>query len=115
MIHGSCLCGSVKYEINGEIESIGKCDCVECRKITGSEFSANALIKQENFRLLEGDDNVAVYRVSDEVSRTFCSRCGSNLQYIANEYPEIIGVAIGTFDDNSVQLHKTISSTHVTN
>lgn len=100
MIHGSCLCGSVKYEINGEIESIGKCDCADCKKMTGSEFSANALIKHENFRLIEGEDNIAVYKVSDEVSRTFCSRCGSNLQYIINERPEIIGIALGTLDDD---------------
>lgn len=99
MIHGSCLCGSIKYKISGNIESIGKCDCVDCKKMTGSDFSANALIKQNNFHLLEGEDNVAIYKVSDEVSRTFCRVCGSNLQYIANEHPEIIGIALGTLDD----------------
>lgn len=109
MIHGSCLCGSIKYEISGNIESIGKCECVDCKKMTGSEFFANALIKQDDFHLVEGGNNVATYRVSDEVSRTFCSKCGSNLQYIANKHPDVIGIALGTVDGEIVS-HKTQSN-----
>jgi hypothetical protein len=100
MIHGSCLCGGIKYEISGNIESVGKCDCVECRKMTGSEFSANALIREDTFQWLEGKGNIAIYQISEEVSRTFCKICGSNLQYIANKHPEIIGIALGTVDDD---------------
>lgn len=99
MIHGSCLCGNIKYEISGDVESVSKCDCLNCKKMTGSEFSANALIKQDAFHVLMGEENIATYKVSDEVSRTFCSVCGSNLQYIANKHPEIIGIALGTLDD----------------
>ncbi len=111
MIHGSCLCGSVKYEINGNFESISKCGCSECRKITGSDFSANALIRGDDFHLIKGEDNVAVYKVSDEVSRTFCSRCGSNLQYIINEHPEIIGVAMGTLDEDMLGVYDKLITT----
>lgn len=99
MIHGSCLCGGIKYEISGNIESIGKCGCIECKKMTGSEFSANALVKKNAFHVLMGKENITIYQISDEISRTFCSVCGSNLQYIANKHPEIIGIALGTLDD----------------
>jgi len=38
MIRGSCLCGKVKYEYDGEIEEIAMCHCSQCRKAQGGAF-----------------------------------------------------------------------------
>lgn len=40
MIEGSCLCGGICYEYDGEIEEISVCHCSQCRKAQGSAFAA---------------------------------------------------------------------------
>jgi len=38
---GSCLCGEVRFEIEGEFERFYLCHCEFCRKDTGSAHAAN--------------------------------------------------------------------------
>ncbi|MDP2822502.1 MAG: hypothetical protein Q8O52_07460 [Sulfuritalea sp.] len=40
MIEGSCLCGGIRYQYDGEIEEISICHCSQCRKAQGSAFAA---------------------------------------------------------------------------
>jgi hypothetical protein len=35
---GGCLCGSLRYEAEGEPLSMGHCYCADCRKASGSGF-----------------------------------------------------------------------------
>jgi len=35
---GGCLCGALRYEIEGEPQSAGYCYCADCRKASGSGF-----------------------------------------------------------------------------
>jgi len=42
MIKGSCLCGKVQYEFQGEIEEIALCHCSQCRKAQGGAFATNS-------------------------------------------------------------------------
>jgi hypothetical protein len=35
---GGCLCGTVRYEAEGEPVSTGHCYCADCRKASGSGF-----------------------------------------------------------------------------
>ena len=37
-IHGSCLCGGVKFEIAGPLMAPLNCHCSQCRKHHGSAF-----------------------------------------------------------------------------
>ena len=39
MIRGSCLCGGVRYEIDGQIGPALNCHCSMCRKATGAASS----------------------------------------------------------------------------
>lgn len=38
---GSCLCGEVTFEIEGDFEDFYLCHCERCRKDTGSAHAAN--------------------------------------------------------------------------
>ena len=38
MIRGSCLCGRVKYRINGALKRALNCHCSICHKAQGSAF-----------------------------------------------------------------------------
>jgi hypothetical protein len=77
MISGSCLCGGVRYEIDGEIGPVLNCHCSMCRKMTGAAFRSRVAIPSENFRWLTGEGLPARYVSSPGTIRTFCRVCGS--------------------------------------
>ncbi len=77
MLKGSCLCGGVRYEIDGEITRIGLCHCSMCRKASGTAFAANAPVSQEHFHIVTGEDLLRSYASSEAKQRWFCSNCGS--------------------------------------
>ena len=54
MITGSCLCGTVAFEISAPFESAGWCHCTRCQGRTGSGSSAQARI--------DGNTLYGVYR-----------------------------------------------------
>src|SRR5947208_1769811 len=40
MLTGRCLCGGVRYEIDGEIGSVVYCHCSQCRRASGTALAA---------------------------------------------------------------------------
>lgn len=100
MIRGSCLCGSIRYEVRGPVGRVNNCHCIMCRKAHGAAFATFGRVKAEDFVLLSGADDLASYQSSPAVTRTFCKKCGSSLQFIVTERPELFGLALGTLDDD---------------
>lgn len=99
MLSGSCLCGTVKYEINGGIGRISHCHCSMCRKAHGAAFGTYAPVAWKAFRFVTGEDAVQRYQSSADVTRTFCKRCGSTLQFIT-EGMAGFALAVGTLDSD---------------
>ncbi len=98
MLRGSCLCGAVRYEIEGALGPIVCCHCSMCRKAQGSAFATNAPVEAARFRLVEGRESLREYRSSPEKVRAFCSRCGSPIFSRHDARPEVVRVRIGTLD-----------------
>ena len=71
-----------------------------CRKAHGAAFGSYAAVRAENFRVVAGAELILRYRSSPGVERTFCSRCGSTLQFISDKNAGIVDVALGVLDDN---------------
>lgn len=106
MIHGSCLCGAVKLQIQEPLEhSPEACHCTQCRKHTGNYWTG---INVRRVSLeVQGAGSVAWYRSSEKVRRGSCSVCGSTLFWdpIIEGYPWI-AVAMGCID---TPLHLKVS------
>ena len=100
MLRGSCLCGSVRYEIRGPVGRVSHCHCSMCRKAHGAAFATYGRVERSDFALVSGADDIASYRSSAGVTRTFCRRCGSNLQFISEKRPDTLSLALGTLDDD---------------
>jgi len=100
MIRGGCLCGSIRYEVRGPVGRVNNCHCIMCRKAHGAAFVTYGRVKAEDFVLLSGADDLGSYQSSEPVTRTFCKKCGSSLQFIVAEWLEIFGLALGTLDDD---------------
>jgi hypothetical protein len=100
MIRGGCLCGSVRYEIHGSVGRVNHCHCTMCRKAHGAAFATYGRINSDDFVLDSGEGDIGRYQSSPDVTRTFCKKCGSTLQFIVTARPQIFGLALGTLDDD---------------
>jgi len=74
---GSCLCGTVQYELDGPLEVMSHCHCSMCRKHHGAAFATFVTVPLSNFRWIAGEDSLSTYQSSAYGKRTFCSQCGS--------------------------------------
>jgi hypothetical protein len=111
MLKGSCLCGGVRYEIDGELSAVTNCHCALCRKTSGSAFASGATITAASFRLLAGEDLLRDWESSPGYHRVFCGRCGSPILKRKDNDPERLRFRPGTLDsDPGVKMSK---HTHV--
>ncbi|MBJ7536179.1 GFA family protein [Marinomonas transparens] len=77
---GSCLCGDVRFELEGEFKKFFLCHCSRCQKTSGSAHCANLFAPGAKLNWLSGEDKVSFYRHEDtNFARSFCSSCGSNV------------------------------------
>jgi hypothetical protein len=79
MLTGSCLCGSVRYEVDAEPGTFVHCHCQTCRKTHGSAFSSVMPVPRAAFRWTKGEALLSSFESSPEKFRRFCSRCGSHI------------------------------------
>jgi hypothetical protein len=95
---GGCLCGAVRYEIDGELAPIQICHCQDCRKAQGSAFAANIPVAVEHFRLTAGEAQLRAYESSPGKERVFCQVCGSPLFSRFAARPGVVRIRAGTLD-----------------
>ena len=79
MLAGSCLCGSVAYEVDGAPGPIVHCHCRTCRKAHGSVFSTVTNVPRDRFRWTRGENLLKGFESSPGKIRYFCSQCGSQI------------------------------------
>lgn len=97
MVTGTCLCGSVRYEVAGPFDMMAHCHCSMCRKHHGAMFSTFVAAPLEGFRYVAGEELIQVYQSSDEGRRPFCGRCGSVAPTIMKEL-ELVLLPAGNLD-----------------
>jgi hypothetical protein len=77
---GSCLCGAVHFEVEGDFERFYLCHCQRCRKDSGSAHGANLFSSRATLKWRCGEDKVTVFNLPNTRHRhCFCSTCGSAL------------------------------------
>jgi len=98
MLSGSCLCGGVRFEIDGKLGPASHCHCTMCRKAHGAAFGTYAAARASELKVVAGADLIVRYVSSPGIVRAFCSRCGSRLQWLRESKPEVIDIALGAID-----------------
>ena len=94
---GACLCGAVRFEIEGGFERFYLCHCVYCRKDTGSAHAANLFSATATLHWRAGQDMATLYRLpGTRHARCFCAVCGSALPYTTGR---LLVVPAGALDD----------------
>ena len=75
MPEGGCLCGTVRYRVEGPLRPVVACHCSQCRRGSGN-FVAATSAPRDGVRI---EGAVTWFASSAEARRGFCGVCGSNL------------------------------------
>jgi hypothetical protein len=74
---GGCLCGGVRYIVNGPLRGVIACHCSQCRRTSG-HYAAMTSAHSEHLEL-KSSQTLTWYQSSATAERGFCGACGSNL------------------------------------
>ncbi len=96
VVNGSCLCGTVMFEIDGAISKLSHCHCSMCRKFHGALFAT--YFDSTGLTITQGEDAILSYASSRNVTRQFCKHCGSPLPEILNDDNNGVTVPVGLID-----------------
>ena len=94
---GGCLCGRVRYRIDGPRRDIINCHCENCRKTHG-HVAAYTSVLHRDLSLLKQKSLNWFHDASPDTYRGFCNVCGSSLFWDARSGNDKISVAAGTLD-----------------
>ena len=97
MLKGSCLCGTVAFECGDLSGPIGHCHCTTCRKAHAAAFATTARVSRDDFKWVQGEDQVAAYESSPGKNRHFCKNCGTHLMAAWTGEPSVI-LRLGCLD-----------------
>ncbi len=98
MYQGSCLCRQVRYQAETVQGPFVYCHCPSCRKASGSAFGANVSVPVDAFKIVSGDEHLAVYESSPGKTRHFCRCCGSPLFTTVGDNPSMVRIRLGSLD-----------------
>ena len=98
-MNGGCLCGTVRFAIDGKISKIWFCHCSKCRKTTGSAFHPAALCRTASFRWECGEDQINQYQAPSGYRTRFCRHCGSPVPSDLGDGNAMV-LSVGTLDDD---------------
>jgi hypothetical protein len=106
MHKGACLCGAVRFRVEGDLNPPDACHCSQCRKSSG-HFWASTDVARAALRI-EGEDSISWYASSERVRRGFCRQCGSSL-FWDPVHRDKIAIAMGAFESpTGTKLHMHI-------
>ena len=97
---GHCFCGAVQFELNGEPRLVGYCHCTDCRRAHAAGAVAWACYRDDQLRLIAGEDQIASYTSSNGSVRRFCKCCGTTMFFAGLRWPGEVHVALGALGDD---------------
>ena len=96
-LDGGCLCGAVRYRLDGEIEDSAYCHCRTCQRQSGAPVVAWFAIAPDALAYTKGKPKG--YRASIRATREFCGDCGTYLLFREDDATASLGVNTATLDD----------------
>jgi hypothetical protein len=97
MIPSSCLCGAVRWEVDGELQFMSHCHCGRCRKVHGAAFSTAVAAAAADFHV-HGESDIERWRSPEGTVRAFCKHCGSVVP--GEPWQGLVFVPAGNFEED---------------
>jgi len=95
-LEGGCLCGAIRYRIQGLPGRVTHCHCVHCRRSCGAAFVTWAEFGAGQFAFSSGHPKQ--FESKPKVTRTFCGDCGTQLTYQHADEGTVIDVTACSLD-----------------
>ena len=97
-ITGGCLCGAVRYRVDGRFLRAGHCHCSRCRRHSGAAVCTQGRVRSQDFRLESGQRELVTYGRGEGAVKVFCRNCGSSL--FGGNWPEgpEVSIRLGSVD-----------------
>lgn len=99
MTEGRCLCGALRYQVDGPFVDMLHCHCSMCRKHHGTPFATWAAAPASGFRWVGDTSALASYQSSAQGHREFCRICGSVAPMVLDDMGMVI-VPAGNLEDD---------------
>jgi hypothetical protein len=99
-LRGSCLCGEVRFVVEGPFEALRFCYCSRCRKASGSAHASNLFARPNSVRWLSGEDRIVRYELTGArfFARCFCATCGGLVPWASKRDGGMV-IPAGALDD----------------
>lgn len=99
---GNCECKSIHYQYSGEPLTCYTCHCTDCQTSSGSAFGLSMIVNDKDLEVIKGAVKTNTIDVNGtKVQKHHCSDCGTTLWYSAEEYPGILAIKPGTFENTT--------------
>jgi hypothetical protein len=98
-LSGSCLCGAIRFEVDGPFPKLYQCHCSLCRKQGGSVSNTGLIVASDKFRSLGGEELTGKWQRSSGFRSWFCQRCGSTVPNPLRD-TGFVWVPAGALDDD---------------
>ncbi len=100
---GACLCGQLSYESTKNAILAAHCQCVDCRKSSGTGHGTHVVITEDAFTITGKETSYDHPADSGNiVSRVFCPICGCPAYSKNSAMSGMIFVRASSLDDPSV-------------
>lgn len=100
---GGCLCGAVRYTIAGDPTMAAHCQCVDCRKSSGTGHCTHLVVAAAAFKV---GGTVRFYDhpadSGNMVSRGFCPSCGCAVYSTNSSMPDMVFPRASSLDDPEI-------------
>ncbi len=108
---GSCLCGEIRFKLEGNFDRFFLCHCAHCRKDTGSAHAANLFSSTANVEWISGQEKLSTYNLPQtRHTRCFCSICGSAMPHVAEKMIVVPAGCLDTDPANKPDAHIFLAS-----
>ncbi len=90
-IKGSCFCGAVEFEVNGEPTVMVYCHCKDCQAWSAGPINSASLWSPELLEVTKGQEYIETYNKTEDSCRKFCKKCGGHHGHIFEDGPKPTG------------------------
>lgn len=88
---GSCHCGDVAFEVDGDLDHVVDCNCSYCGRAGYLHWN----VTPQQLRILRGEGAYRTYQFGTGTSRNhFCARCGISPFRVPRSDPHLLDVNV---------------------
>lgn len=100
---GGCLCGALRFKVEGDPIVSGACYCRACQSVAGGGAAYGMMFPAEALSVTKGETRSFICKADSgaDVYRLFCPDCGVHLFSHNSTHPQYRSVKVGVLDDPS--------------